>query len=60
MTCDKKYLWSSDLVLAFVSVNVWRSFISCQTSRETGSVKRRNKNGRHQYKFQNTLKELGK
>jgi hypothetical protein len=40
--CDpflSKNLWSSGLVHAIVSVNVRRSFISCQTFRETGNVR---------------------
>jgi hypothetical protein len=50
-------------VLAFVSVNVWRSIISCQIFREAGNVRRKNEIGRasiRQYEFQKPLKELGK
>jgi hypothetical protein len=61
---DKKrvstILWSDGPVLAFVSVDVWRGFISCQTFRETGSVGRRVEMDDHQYVFQKGLEELGK
>jgi hypothetical protein len=30
ITSVQKNLWSSDLVLAFVSVDVWCSFMNCQ------------------------------
>jgi hypothetical protein len=54
---QKKKSWSSGLVIAFVSVDVWRNFIGCQIFRETGSVG----NGRqsHKYVFQKLSKELG-
>jgi hypothetical protein len=51
-TFVQKNVWSIDLVLIFVSVNVWRSFISCQMFRETESEER--KSGAvdyHQYVF---------
>jgi hypothetical protein len=35
ITCVQKNVWSSGLVLAFVSVTVWRNF-SCQIFCETG------------------------
>jgi hypothetical protein len=42
MLMFKKKMYScGGLVLAFVSVDVWRSFITCQIFRETGSVERK-------------------
>jgi hypothetical protein len=49
--CVQKNVWSSELVLAFVSVNIWRSFISCQNLGRKSD---------YQYEFQKPLKEVGK
>jgi hypothetical protein len=40
LMCVQKNVWSSELVLAFVSVNIWRSFISCQNlGRKSDSIR---------------------
>jgi hypothetical protein len=53
-------LWSDDVVLAFVSVNVWRSFIICQIFRETGSVERSNGSGRSSIRISETVERIWK
>jgi hypothetical protein len=46
-------------VLAFVSVNVWRSIISCQIFREAGNVRRKNENGRASIRISKTVERIG-